>query len=606
MHQYVLISLAGIVILGILAQYLAWRFRLPAILLLLVFGILAGPVTGLIDSDALFGELLFPFVSLSVAVILFEGGLSLKIFELRGMAGVVWALVSVGALISWLIASAAAYWLLELELGLAVLLGAILVVTGPTVIIPLLRHVRPGSPIGSIVRWEGIIIDPVGAMLAVLVYEVISAGGHQPGFSIALLSLLKTIAAGGLIGASGAALLYLGLKKYWMPDLLQNVIVLMMVLGVYVAANLLQDESGLFAVTIMGAILANQKKVSIERIVHFKEDLRVLLISILFIVLSARLQREYLVHIGLPSVLFLATLIFIARPVSVALSTVRSKLTWRQRLFIAWMAPRGIVAAAVSSIFALRLTQDGQTEAARLMPLTFLVIIGTVGFYGLTASWAGRWLGVSQPHPQGVLILGAQSWARKIAQALKKENMAVALVDTNWDKANAARMEGLPVFYGSVFSEKVIEQIEAFGLGRLLAMTYNEDVNTLAAVHFRRVFETKDIYQLAAEGRSAAAGPQTDPELRGRILFGEKITFEYLARRFRQGAIVKVNKLTEEFDYEALKKHYGETVVPMFLIDLERQSEVFTADTAIAPGPGDTLISLVDPPSNSQSRYAPK
>ena len=599
MHQQVLISLAAIVILGIMAQYLAWRFRLPAILLLLIFGITAGPISGLIDSDTLFGELLFPFVSLAVAVILFEGGLSLKFSELRGTAQVVWALVTVGALTSWLVASAAAWWLLDLNLDLAILLGAILVVTGPTVIIPLLRHVRPAAPVGSVIRWEGIIIDPIGAMLAVLVYEVISVGAGQLGFSVAMFCLFKTIFAGVLIGAAGAAFLYLGLKKYWLPDLLQNVIVLMIVLTVFVASNLIQDESGLLAVTIMGMILANQKAVSLERIIHFKEDLRILLISILFIVLSARLQRDDLLKIGLPSVLFLAALIFIARPAAVAVSTFGSKLTFRQRLFLIWMAPRGIVAAAVSSVFALRLTEEGHADAARLMPLTFFVIIGTVTFYGLTASFIGRWLKVTQPNPQGVYIIGAQSWTRKIAHALIKENFAVTLADTNWNKVHAARMEGLNAIYGSAFSEHAIEQIEALGLGRLFAMTYNEDVNTLAVMRFRKHFETKDIYQLDDESFASSTSTESEPDRHGRILFAPDATFEHLARRFRRGALVKTNKLTDEFNFDALKNQHGPTLLPFFLINPERQLEIFTTDNQPTPQPGDTLISLIDNPEPS-------
>ena len=304
-------------------------------------------------------------------MILFEGGLSLRIAELRGMGAVVWSLVSVGALVTWIISALAAYWLLPLSMGLAVLLGAILVVTGPTVIIPLLRHVRPTGRIGSIIKWEGIIIDPIGAVLAVLVYEVITgATGHRP-FSLALYSLLKTISVGSLAGFLGAMFLIVSLKRHMVPDFLHNPVSLIFALVTYTAANLIQAESGLFGVVVMGAILANQKAVSIERITQFGQDLRVLLISILFIVLSARLQVEDRTYLSWNSLAFLAVLIFIARPVAVGLSTIGSRLPWRQRLFLAWMAPRGIVAASVSSVFALRLISQGQSQAASLMPLTY-------------------------------------------------------------------------------------------------------------------------------------------------------------------------------------------------------------------------------------------
>ncbi|MBN1845013.1 MAG: sodium:proton antiporter [Sedimentisphaerales bacterium] len=610
MDEGVLISLATIIVLGILAQYLAWRFRLPAILLLLVFGLLAGPLGRLleadsplgrilapflIDSDGLFGELLFPFVSLAVAVILFEGGLSLKLAELRESGRVVWLLVTVGAAVGVLATSAAAYWILHLPLELAVLLAAILSVTGPTVIIPLLRHVRPTRRIGSVIKWEGILIDPIGAILAVLVYEAITSHADDQALSIALLSLLKTIAAGGLTGLAGAVILLWAIRRHLLPDLLQNSIVLMFVLACFVGANVLQSESGLLAVTLMGFVMANQKRVSVERIAHFKEDLRVLLISILFIVLSARLRISDLKHLDMNSVLFLVVLIVAARPLAVALSTAGSKLTGKERLFLANMAPRGIVAAAVSSILALRLVAQGQTEAARLMPITFMVIIGTVAYYGLSSSLLGRLLGVSQPNPRGILLVGAHRWARQIAQALQAEHIPVLLADTSWPEVNAARMEGLPVVYGSIFAARVAEEVETNPIGRLLALTSNDEVNALASVRFAHAFGRKEVYQLPAKNLSGAETEATAPELRGRILFGPEMTFHYLYHRFLNGAAMKRTRLSEEFDFEAYQRRYGDKAIAMFLIDAEGRLEIFTADRTLTAKAGDTLISLVDP-----------
>jgi len=610
MDEGVLISLATIVVLGMLAQYLAWRFRLPAILLLLLFGLLVGPILRLIGSDTsighflhhfmidsndLFGKLLFPFVSLSVAVILFEGGLSLKITELRESGRVVWLLVTVGAAVSWIAAAAGAYWILKLPLNLAVLLGAILIVTGPTVIVPLLRHVRPTRRIGSVMKWEGIVIDPVGAILAVLVYEAITVHQNGPDLSLALLSLLKTIAAGGGVGFVGAVILIWSIKRHLLPDLLQNSIVLVVVLAGFVVSNLLQSESGLLAVTLMGFLMANQKYVSVERVAHFKEDLRVLLISILFIVLSARLKIDDLKQLDLNSIFFLIALILVVRPLAVALSSLSSKLSWKERLFLANMAPRGIVAAAVSSIFALRLVEQGQAEATQLMPITFMVIIGTVAFYGLTSSLLGRVLKVSQPNPQGVLIVGAHRWARQVAQALQAENITVLLADTSWTEVNAARMEGLHVVYGSIFAPNIEEEVETNPIGRLITLTSNDEVNALATVRFGHTFGRKEVYQLPPKNLAKADNEATSPELRGRILFGEDKTFHYLYHRFLNGAVMKRTKLTEEFGFEAYQQRYGNKAVPMFLIDAEGQLEIYTADCELTAKPGDTLISLVDP-----------
>ncbi len=610
MDEGVLVSLATIVVLGMLAQYVAWRFRLPAILLLLLFGLLVGPILRMldpgtsigcflhhftIDSDDLFGKLLFPFVSLSVAVILFEGGLSLKISELRESGRVVWLLVTVGAGVTWAATAATAYWCLRLPLNLSVLLGAILVVTGPTVIVPLLRHVRPTRRIGSVMKWEGIVIDPVGAILAVLVYEAITIHAGRPDVSQALLSLLKTIAAGGIVGLAGAVILIWSIRRHLLPDLLQNSIVLVVVLAGFVVSNQLQSESGLLAATLMGFLMANQKYVSVERVAHFKEDLRVLLISILFIVLSARLQIDDLKQLDWHSVLFLLALIVIVRPLAVGLSSLGSKLSWKERLFLANMAPRGIVAAAVSSIFALQLVEQGQAEAARLMPLTFMVIIGTVAFYGLTSSFLGKALQVSQANPQGVLIVGAHRWARQVAQALQTEKIPVLLADTSWTEVNAARMEGLRAIYGSIFSSHVIEEVETTPIGRLIALTSNDEVNALATVRFAHAFGHKEVYQLPPKGLDKTETEATLPALRGRILFGEDKTFYTLYHRFLNGAVMKRTKLTEEFGYETYRERYGAKAAPMFLIDAEGQLEVYTTDRELTAQAGDILISLVDP-----------
>ena len=258
MSEELLISLAAILVLGIGAQWLAWRISLPAILLLLIFGFIAGPVTGLINPDELFGDLLLPLVSVSVGIILFEGGLSLKFSEVRQLTGVIRNLVTIGVLVSWILTSIISYFIFGLGLQISVLLGAVLVVTGPTVIIPLLRHVRPTGRVGSIIKWEGIIIDPIGAVLAVLVFYVIISGGFQQATTVVLISIFKTLIVGAVLGLAGAKLVIVILKRHWVPDFLQNPVALMVVVFVFACSNLVQTESGLLSVTLMGIALANQ------------------------------------------------------------------------------------------------------------------------------------------------------------------------------------------------------------------------------------------------------------------------------------------------------------------------------------------------------------
>ncbi len=396
MAQYVLLGLAGVVALGIAAQWLAWRLRVPSILLLLAFGVAAGPLTGLLRPDELFGRLLLPGVSLSVAVILFEGGLSLKVRELRAIGSDLLRLTTVGALVTWLVSLAAARFLLGFDWPLAALLAAILVVTGPTVIAPILRHLRLGGRVGAVLKWEGIVIDPLGATLALLTFVVARAGGWHGGAAEAALALLRTAVVGGGLGLLGAGLLIVPLARYWIPDALHGAVALAVVFLAFAVANALQEESGLLAVTVMGIGLANQRLAPVRHLIEFKENLTVLLVSCLFILLAAPAPED-LAALDLRSYLFLAAMVLFVRPASVLLSTIGSAMTWREKAFLCCMAPRGIVAAAVSSVFAQAMADAGFAQAGRMPPVTFLVIVGTVALYGLGpprwrggSAWPGR------------------------------------------------------------------------------------------------------------------------------------------------------------------------------------------------------------------------
>lgn len=603
--QSVLVGLASILVLGVCARWLAWRLRLPAILLLLSGGLVAGPVTGLLAPDDLFGVLLLPIVSLSVAIILFEGGLSLRFRDLPQIGRVLGNLVSIGAAVTWAFGAIAAYAFADLDLRLALLLGAILVVTGPTVIIPLLRDIRPTGQVGPILRWEGIVIDPIGATLAVLVFEGIAAGEFRQAAVLVALGIVKTLAIGGILGLLGARALMLMLKPFWAPDFLHNPLALMLVITVFTLANVLQDESGLLAVTVMGVLLANQKIVSIRHIVEFKENLRVLLISSLFILLAARLQLDDLTKLGAGSLVFVAVLILVVRPAAVVLSTLGAGLSWRERFFLAWMAPRGIVAAAVASIFALHLAEAGYVQAERIVPLTFLVIIGTVTLYGLTAGPVARWLRIAEANPQGVLIVGAYAWARPIAGLLQAAGFRVLLVDTNLANIAAARMAGLPVYHGNILTDRALEEMPLDGIGRLIAWTPNDEVNALAALQGAELFGRAEVYQLPPKDMSNNQAVIMPQHLRGRLLFNEGLTYAALTERLAAGAIVKKTPLTKEFDYQAFQAHYGDSAVPLFVIEATGNLLVCTAGDKPLPKSGQTLISLVDPVEDIESEPGP-
>ena len=593
--------LASILGLGIGAQWLAWRLRLPAIVLLLMFGFALGwihPPANLGGDQTLF----FSLVSLAVGIILFEGGLSLELGEIRETRSVVLRLVTLGLGVAWLLTSLLAYYLVGFSLPLSLLTGALLTVSGPTVIVPLLRHVQPVRRIGSLAKWEGIVNDPIGAVLAALVFQVIV---HQTGSDAARQSLVglgRTLVIGIVLAVAGAGGIVQMLRRYWVPDYLQNPFILAWVLLLFAFSNYLQEESGLVTVTLLGILLANQRIVTIRHVVEFKENLRVLLISTLFILLAARLRidRISLQALGWQSLLFLILLVTVVRPLSVFLSTLGSSLSWAERALLAWMHPRGIVAAAVSSLFALELANQAPLadEADRFVLLVFLVIVGTVTLYGLTLGPLARKLDLSAANPQGVLFAGASSAVRAIALALQQEGFPVLLVDTNHRHIRAARMAGLPVAHASIGSEFVCEEIDLGGIGRLLAMTPNDEVNTLAAMEFGTTFGRAEVYQVPPEETSSERTERVTASRRGRILFDGQTTIGQFEKHFAAGSVIKKTLLTNEFTWDDFQARYGPGALVLFLVEGTqgdpRRLVVVTPDFDQAPRAGQKLIALVD------------
>ena len=394
---------ALLLVLGMLAQWLAWRLHMPSILFLLLAGLLAGHF-GWLNPDRLLGDLLKPVVGFSVGLILFEGSLSLRLEELRQSGQVVWRLITTGTVVTWILASLAGWLLLDFSPGLAILLGAILTVTGPTVVLPLLDYVKPTGKAGHILKWEGILIDPVGAMLAVFVFETLLNIGSGTLLTQIVMGVLKTITLSAVIGLTSGLIFNTLIERRLIPEFLQNPMALTAVLATYAIANLVQQESGLVAVTVMGVMLANRRQSDIRNIVQFKEDLRVLLLSVLFVMLAARLDIDNLMHLGKQALWFAGLLIFIIRPFSVWLCTRNSELSWQEKTYLACIAPRGIVAASVSAVFALELSHAGYFDADRLSLVVFLVILCTVAFYSLLAKPLAGWLKLRDDSTQQNLL----------------------------------------------------------------------------------------------------------------------------------------------------------------------------------------------------------
>jgi NhaP-type Na+/H+ or K+/H+ antiporter len=609
--ESVLLDITVIIVLGIGAQWAAWRFRLPSILLLLLVGFLAGPVVGLLDPQSLQGDWLFAFVSLSIGIILFEGGLSLRLSELREVGSTVFNLITVGVLFTWLCGAAGAYYILEFKVGLAVLIGAILTVTGPTVIVPLLRHVRPKGRVNTIAKWEGITIDPVGAILAVLVLETLillndparAGAGTEAAIEHVAIGLGLEIFVALGVSVLATMLLVVILRRRMVPDFLRNAVTLMVVVAAFVVANVLQHESGLLATTLMGIALANQPYVSVQRIIEFKENLQVLLIGSLFVLLSARLELSALSYINLEVLIFLGILVVLVRPLAVFISSFGSTLDWEEKAFLSWLAPRGIVAAAVASLFAYQLRPVYPGAVDGMVPVIFAVIVGTVAIYGLTLAPLARWLDLAEPNPNGLLFVGAAPWVRTVARYVQELGYSVALFDNNPVHVRAAREEGLTAHQGNALSENILDEITLSGIGHLLITIPNDEVASLTALHFSEVFESTDIYQLAAQPDSRHGGEGVMPgHLRGRPLFGEDTSYQSLKAHVDRGDNLEVLSLSDDatdetqeyYSYDDLSNEYEDaTVIPLFILRENDTLEIVSETDQFRLLPEDEFVALV-------------
>lgn len=564
-----MLAVAGILLAGAACQWLAWRIKLPAIIFLLACGMLLGPVGGWLHPDALFGSLLFPFVSLAVAVILFEGSITLRFKDIPGVGGVIRNLVTVGVAVTWTITAAATHWLLHYPWPLAALFGAIMSVTGPTVIAPMLRTVRPKATVAAILHWEGILVDPLGAVLALLVYQFIEVQGGEDGFAATALVMAKVVAIGLGLGAVAGFLFGTVLRKYWIPKYLHNVITLALVCGVFAASNALQAESGLLTVTVMGVWLANMRLVELEDILEFKESLTLILVSTLFIVLAARIELSGFPALGWGALGVFAAVQFLARPLSVQLSILGSTLSMGERHLLAWIAPRGIVAAAITALFALKLESHAATAPiASMVPLSFLIILGTILLQSLTAGPIARWLGVAEPEPKGFLLVGATPFGLALARELQKNGLAVQIADQDWSAVRAAKMHGLPAYWGNPVSEDADINLDLTGIGNLLAVTSQSDLNALVAHYYRTEFEPDKIFTIRNQPpTNQKTLEKTRFKYAGRSLFEGKVSLGELEEMLRQGARITTTPLTPEFSYAQFLAQAEGSRLPFFAID---------------------------------------
>ncbi len=572
--------------LGIGAQWIAWRFRLPSVVLLALAGILIGPVTGLLDPHADFGDLFQPAIAIAVAIILFEGGLTLNFHEIRQTSVAIRRMILVGGPLSWALGTAAAHYIAGLPWETATIFGGILVVTGPTVIMPLLRNARLKPRVASVLRWEGIINDPIGALFAVFAYEVFVAT-HQRSDSLLILELFGLAFSAAAIGVAVGFAVVEAFRRGWVPEFLKSPLLLATVLLSYEAANSFLDEGGLLAVTAMGVVIGNSRLASLDEIRRFKEYMTVLLVSAVFILLTATITGSTLALLDWRSFAFLAALLVIVRPLTVFLTTFGSGLTLKERTFVAWIAPRGVVAVAVAGLFGAKLTAQGFAGGEELVALTFLVVFATILMHGFSLPFVARRLDLVSAEKPGVLFVGASPWATALAGKLAELEVPVMIADASWNRLSRARMAGLRTYRGDILSEAAEHTIDLNEFDAMLAVTDDDAYNALVVADFGPELGRSKVLTLKPNQESKGGG--YTPAFRGEAIFDD-IGFWEIVDRARVGWTFVAPKIGEERGLEEIIAGHGGDFIPVMLRRQSGRISFFTDANKPSGEPGDVVV----------------
>lgn len=611
--ENLVLAFAIIGALGIGAQWLAWRFNFPAIVLMAIAGVLAGPVfnvfaapdaaPGTPPMEAMFGEFYRPIIAVAVAVILFEGGLQLNFSELRGLTRGVRRLVFPGVPIAWFLGSTATYLIAGLSWQVSLLFGGIMVVTGPTVIIPLLRQSKLNPRPATLLKWEGIINDPIGALLAVVVYEFLVIGEHGATSADIVSSLILAAILSAGLGYAFGTFVASSFRRGWVPEYLKPPVLLALVLICFEVANLLQEEAGLLSVTAMGVTLANSRIASINELRLFKENVTVLLVSGVFVILTANLTFQSMGALDWSILWYLLAMLLVVRPLTVFVSTIGSGLPWKERLLVGWIAPRGIVAVAVSSFFGASLMEAGYIDGEKLIPLAFGMVFATVVLHGFTIGPLAKALGLASRERPGVLIVGASPFSASLAAKLKEMEIPVMVADTSWRRLKPVRLANVETYYGEILSEVTEHHVDLNRFGYLLALGGNEAHNALVATDLAPELGRAAIYQVNARGKDDEDRKALSYTLQGRTFLHSGIALDELLRRHYSGWIFQRTRLSEEYPPEKYKKDLGPDHEIILMI---RKGVISFAsqEAPLKPEIGDTVLAYIPKPPDKKPEKA--
>ena len=592
-----LFEIALIGILGIGSQWVAWKYRLPAIVVMSITGLLAGPIFGVIDPAEDFGELFSPVISAAVAIILFEGSLNLSFQELRGVGRPIFRISTIGAFVAWVLGSLTAHYIAGLSWAVAFVIGGLFTVTGPTVIMPLLRQAKLNPRPAKILKWEGIIVDPIGALLAVFAFEIITfLTAENPDVTQLIFFFIASVFAVLLGWACGRGLGYV-FETGHIPEFLKSPAVVVVVIFCFTFADIIMHETGLLSVTAMGITLANIGIGSISDMRHFKENISVLLISTIFIMLTASLERETLLEIFSPNIIgYVLLMMFAVRPLSIFLSTIKTSLTFNEKLLVGWIAPRGIVALTVSGYFAEILLDAGYEDAKILTALTFALVISTVVAHGFSIGWLAKKLNLSSEGKPGALIIGSNPFTVRLAKSLQDMNIPVIVVDSSWEHLSLARNAGVPFYHGDMLSEQTEHILDTIPYDYLLAITNDHAYNSLVCTTFTPEYGRTNVFKVSPytyfkDGYSSGIVSKVG----GRILFDKKFSLEDLLEKVEAGYVFRQTTLTQKYGLEQYLQDKDDSTVFLYLVKPSGVLKFFSEEMRTVPSAGDTIVSLTPP-----------
>lgn len=578
--------------LGVGSQWVAWRLRMPAIVLMLVAGVIVGPVLGLFDPARDIGPLMAPMISIAVAIILFEGGLTLNLRHLLDAAKGVRRLVFIGAPLGWLSATLVLRFGAGLSWESATVFGGIMIVTGPTVIAPLLRTARLSRRPAALLQWEAIVNDPLGALAAVLAFEVVLVRNTATTPGAAITDFLFGIGVAAVLGLVAGYGLARAFKRGWVPEYMKVPGLFALLLVVFALSDEALHESGLLAVTIMGIYIANANLPSYEELRRFKEHATVLLVSGVFILLAASLDFATLAQLDTRAVAFVLLIIFVARPLTVFIALLGSGVPWREQVLVAFTGPRGVVLVAVAGLFGDRLLGLGIADAALIGPLAFVLVAVTVVLHGFTLAPFARWLGLAGADVQGVIIIGGSPFTTLFAEALQRAEVPVLMTDPNFGNLRAARTAGIATFSGDVLSEAAEHRLEFMSYATVVAATDNDAYNTLVATDLGPEFGRDAVFQIKREKNDSSRHHL--PRTLGGKPFGPEATHAALNQMIRDGWTFRVTPLTDEFAFDDWRIKSTDAKL-MGRIAPNGQIKLIRKDDDAKGAPGVRILALLPP-----------